>query len=95
MQRRDFVKLGLGAAIAATLPDPEDVQPILSEFNVRGAVAVERPEFFILDDYDGRPLSNQVLQCLRLEDFTHEIPDWTFPVYRDRSLVETWKDATS
>lgn len=95
MERRDFIKLGLGAAAAVVLPASEIVQPVLGEFNVRGVVATSRPEFFILDDYDGRPFSNQVLQRLRLEDFVSEIPAWTSPVYKDRSLVEAWKDATS
>lgn len=40
MERRDFIKLGLGAAAAAVLPIPEVVQPTIGGFTPRGEITI-------------------------------------------------------
>lgn len=40
MKRRDFIKLGIGAAAATVLPVPEVAQPVLGGFTPRGEVTI-------------------------------------------------------
>ena len=40
MQRRDFIKLGLGAAAMVALPVPEVAQPVVGGFTPRGEMTI-------------------------------------------------------